>query len=43
MKLNAYTGTAALFRLILRRDWLVLSVCVILPALLAVVNVVAFK
>jgi len=43
MKLNAYTGTAALFRLILRRDWLVLLVCVILPALLAVATVAAFN
>src|SRR5665647_2585100 len=42
MKLNAYTGTAALFRLILRRDWLVLLVCVILPALLAVATAAAF-
>ncbi|MGZ8933145.1 MAG: hypothetical protein ACXW06_07705, partial [Halobacteriota archaeon] len=34
---------AALFRLILRRDWLVLLVCVILPALLAVATVAAFN
>src|SRR5450756_677645 len=43
MNLNAYTGTRALLRLILRRDWLILSVCVILPALFAVVTVATFN
>jgi len=43
MKLNAYTGTRALFRLILRRDKLLLSVCVILPALLAIVTAATFN
>src|SRR5450759_1147915 len=43
MNLNAYTGTRALLRLILRRDWLILSVCVILPVLFAVVTVATFN
>ena len=43
MNLNAYTGTRALLRLIIRRDWLVLAVCVVLPALLAVITAATFK
>lgn len=43
MNLNAYTGTRALLRLILRRDWLLLAVCVVLPALIAAATVVAFN
>ncbi|MGA7076085.1 MAG: hypothetical protein WBZ42_06030 [Halobacteriota archaeon] len=41
MNMNAYAGTRALLRLILRRDWLVLAVCVVLPALIAAATVVA--
>jgi ABC-2 type transport system permease protein len=43
MKANAYTGTAALCRLILRRDWLLLVVCVTLPALLAISTAASFN
>ena len=43
MNLNAYAGIRALLRLILRRDWLVLSVCVILPVFFAVVTVATFN
>jgi ABC-2 type transport system permease protein len=43
MNLNAYAGTRALLRLIIRWDWLVLAVCVVLPALLAVVTAATFK
>jgi len=43
MNLNAYAGTRALLRLILRQDWLLLLVCVILPALLAIATVATFN
>jgi len=43
MKMNAYAGTGALIRLILRRDWLLLLICIVLPALLAVTEAAAFN
>ena len=41
MKTNAYTSTGALIRLSLRRDWLLLLIFVMLPALLAVIEAAA--
>jgi ABC-2 type transport system permease protein len=43
MKTKAYAGTGALIRLILRRDWLLLLMCVVLPALIAVVTAAGFN
>lgn len=43
MKLNAYAGTGALIRLILRRDRLLLLICIVLPALLAVTIAASFN
>jgi ABC-2 type transport system permease protein len=43
MKTKVYAGTGALIRLILRRDWLLLLVCVVLPALIAVVTAAGFN
>lgn len=42
MKMNGFTGTGALIRLILRRDWLLLLICVVLPALFAIVTAAGF-
>ncbi|MGB8311978.1 MAG: ABC transporter permease [Halobacteriota archaeon] len=38
MKMNGFTGTGALIRLILRRDRFLLLICIVLPALLAIVT-----
>jgi ABC-2 type transport system permease protein len=42
MKMNGFTGTGALIRLILRRDWLLLLICVVLPALFAIITAAGF-
>jgi len=42
MKMNAYAGTGALIRLIMRQDWLLLLICIVLPALLTIATAVGF-